>query len=166
MELAHASSISQAVVLKAEAVKSIGGKYCLPSEAKDCFWGAQRSHPDDLRSCVLTGLPVHVEFITDEGPPRLRPLTELLDGMRRNTDQDEIWPKVAERVTVALRNGKCRVEAAMLSPSKRHLAACAESKSLLGLRVHQVGAIYDLTDNAIIGHIAEGKRNRGNWVAR
>jgi superfamily II DNA or RNA helicase len=159
------SSISQATALKAEAIKSMGGKYCLLSEAKDCLWSGQRFHPDDMRFCVLTGLLVHVGFVTDESAPRLKPLTELLDGIRRNNDQHEIWLKVAERMTMAVKNGKCKIEAAMLSPSRRHLATCAESKSLLGLRVHQVGAIYDISADAIVGRIAEGKRKDGHWTA-
>ena len=58
------------------------------------------------------------------------------------------------------------VEAAILSPSKQRLATCAESKRMLGLRVQQVGAVYDLVDDAIIGRLAEGKRNGSGWVRR
>jgi hypothetical protein len=36
----------------------------------------------------------------------------------------------------------------------------AESKTLLGFRVHQVGAVYDLIDDMIIGRLAEGSRGR------
>jgi hypothetical protein len=53
-----------------------------------------------------------------------------------------------------------------LSPSKQRLATCAENKTMLGFRVHQVGAVYDLIDDAIIGRPAEGKRNGSGWVAR
>ncbi|MGP9812926.1 SNF2-related protein [Rhodopseudomonas sp. NSM] len=160
------SSISQAFVLKSEALKSIGGNYCLPSEAQTCFWSGQRSHPEDIRSCALTGLTIRVEFATTEGPARLQTLVDLLDGIRRNADQNEVWPTLAEKVTAELKNGKCRVEAAMLSPSKKHLAACAESKTMLGLRVHQIGAVFDIADSVLVGHVAEGKRNKGHWEAR
>jgi hypothetical protein len=37
---------------------------------------------------------------------------------------------------------------------------------MLGLRVHQVGAVYDLVDDAFVGRLAEGKRNGSSWVAR
>lgn len=37
---------------------------------------------------------------------------------------------------------------------------------MLGFRVHHVGAVYDLVDNAIIGRLPEGKRNGSGWVAR
>jgi hypothetical protein len=153
-------------MVKDEAIRSIGGKFCLPSEAQMCSWSDRRAHPDDLRSCSLTGLPIHIEFAASESAPKLRPLAELLDGIRRNTDEDQLWSQVAERIASASKGTKCRVEAAILSPSKRHLAACAESKSYLGLRVSYVGAIYDLEDSSIVGRVPEGKRNAGNWSAR
>jgi hypothetical protein len=165
-ELLVTSNISQATLLKDEATRSTGGKFCLPSEARTCSWSDRVAHPDDLRSCLLTGLPIHIEFADSEGAPKLRPLVELLDGIRRNTDEDQLWSKVAERIASASKATKCRVEAAILSPSKRHLAACAESKSFLGLRVSYVGAIYDLVDSAIVGRVPEGKRSGGNWSAR
>jgi hypothetical protein len=89
----------------------------------------------------------------------------MLDGLRRNVDEEQIWDKVAGRLTRALKGGSCRIEAAVLSPSKKCLAACAESKAWMGLRVRQVGAVYDVIDDAIIGRLAEGKRNRSGWVA-
>jgi hypothetical protein len=90
----------------------------------------------------------------------------MLDGMRHNADQCEIWDEIAQRLNRAMKGGKCRIEAAILSPSKQRLATCAESKTMLGLRVHQVGAVYDLIDDAIIGRLAEGKRNGSGWVRR
>ena len=77
-----------------------------------------------------------------------------------------VWARIAQRITRALKGGTCRIEAAILSPSKQRLATCAESKTMLGFRVNQVGAIYDLIDDAIIGRLAEGKRNGSGWVAR
>jgi hypothetical protein len=165
-ELLVTSSISQATILKDEAIRSIGGNFCLPSEARTCSWSDRLAHPDDLKSCALTGLPIHVEFAASEGAPKLRPLAELLDGVRRNTDEDQLWGQVAERIASASKARKCRVEAAILSPSKRHLATCAESKSFLGLRVSYVGAIYDLVDSAIVGRVPEGKRSGGSWSVR
>ncbi|MCP3447315.1 SNF2-related protein [Bradyrhizobium sp. CCGUVB14] len=160
------SSISQAYVLKDEAVRSGEGKFCLPSEAQSCFWSDRRCHPDDLRSCSLTGLPIHVEFLAGQFSPKLRPLSELLEGMRRNTDGNEVWDRVAGRVTSAVKGRKCRIEAGIMSPSRRYLATCAESKTMLGFRVSHIGAIYDLNDNSIVGRLAEGKRAGGNWKAR
>jgi hypothetical protein len=37
---------------------------------------------------------------------------------------------------------------------------------MLGFRVHQVGAVYDLNDDALVGRLAEGKRDARGWVAR
>jgi superfamily II DNA or RNA helicase len=160
------SSVSNARLLREKAVQSLSGQFCLPSEAQICAWSGHRVHPDDLHPCALTGLAIHKEYVTQQSPPRLRPLVEMLDGLRRNADQDQVWDQLAHQLERALKGGKCRVEAAVLSPSKQHLAACAESKTLLGFRVQQVGAIYDLADDAIIGRLAEGRRNADRWVAR
>ena len=130
------------------------------------MWSSRRVHPDDLRTCALTGLPIHVEYTTPQEPARLRPLVEMLDGMRHNADQGETWEKITQRLNFAMKSGKCRIEAAVLSPSKQRLATCAELKTMLGLRVHQIGAVYDLVDDAIIGKLAQGKRNGNGWVAR
>ena len=56
--------------------------------------------------------------------------------------------------------------AAILSPSRQRLAASAEFRSLFGLRVSHVGVVYDLDGDAIIGRLAEGKRNSNGWVTR
>jgi hypothetical protein len=152
-------------LLKERAVQSGAGLFCLPAEAGACLWSGRKAHPDDLRTCAITGLPIHTDYVTSQSPPRLRPLVEMLDGMRHNADQGEIWDRIALCLTRALKGGKCRIEAATLSPSKERLATCAESKTMLGLRVHQVGVVYDLIDDAIIGRLAEGKRNGRSWVA-
>jgi hypothetical protein len=86
-------------------------------------------------------------------------------GHERFAERNQLWDKVAQRVTAALKGGKCRVEAAKLSPAGRYLAACVESKTMLGLREHHVGAIYDLADDAIIGRLAQGKRAATAWAA-
>jgi hypothetical protein len=160
------SSISNAAVLREKAVRSAGGKFCLPTETETCFWSERKVHPDDLRACALTGLTIHADYTTAQSPPRLRPLVEMLDGMRHNADEDELWDRVAQRLTRALKGGKWRIEAATLSPSKQRLATCAESKTMLGFRVNQVGAVYDLIDDAIIGRLAKGKRNGSGWISR
>lgn len=165
-ELLVPSSVSNAAVLRQEAVQSTIGTFCLSSEVETCFWSGRTAHPDDIRTCSLTGLSIHAAFATARNPARLQPLVELLDGVRRTADQNQLWPQIAARMTVALKGGKCRVEAAVSSPAKRHLAICSESKTLLGLRVHQVGAIYDLTEDAIVGKLAEGKRHADGWLAR
>lgn len=160
------SSVSNVLLLQDKAVKSSAGRYCLPTEAETCFWSGRELHPDDLRTCVLTGLRVHAEYVTPDSRPRLRPLAEMLDGLRHNTDESEIWDRVSQSLARVLKRGTCRIESATLSPSKQRLATCAESKTMLGLRVHQVGCVYDLTDDVIVGRLAEGKRSGNGWVAR
>jgi hypothetical protein len=160
------SSASDALMRRDKAVESRSGRFCLPAEAETCTWSGRRIHPDDLRTCALTGLSIHADYATPYSPPRLRPLVEMLDGARHNTDEDGVWDRVAQRVKHALKGGTLRIEAAVLSPSRERLAACAESRTMLGFRVHQVGAVYDLADDAIIGRLAEGKRNSRGWIAR
>lgn len=160
------SSISQQRMLEDVAVRSSTGAFCAPAEAKICFWSGRSSHPEDLRMCGLTGLPIHVEFATADALPRLRPLTELLDGIRHTTDETALWDGVGARVATALRRGKCRIESAVRSPAQRHLATCSEVRTMMGMRVRQVGSIYDIDRNAIIGRLAVGKRGWKNWLER
>jgi superfamily II DNA or RNA helicase len=160
------SSISNRTLLRDKAIRSSAGQYCFPSETEVCFWSDRSTHPEDIRACTLTGLKVHTEYVTQEAPPRLRPLVEMLDGVRHSTDQAATWEKIAQRLAHVMKRGKYRIEAATLSPSRQRLATCAESKTMLGLRVHQIGAVYDLVDDAIIGRPAEGKRNGSGWTAR
>ncbi|MGM4889187.1 DEAD/DEAH box helicase [Tardiphaga sp. 20_F10_N6_6] len=158
------SSISQCRVLEEIAVRSAASKFCAPSEAKICVWSERKTHPDDIRDCQLTGLPIHVEYIDEAGQPRLRPLAEILDGVRRNAEEAHVWSNVSERVANAIGGGKCIIEAAVRSPSGRHLAACSQVKTMMGLRVHHVGAIFELSTNSIVGRVSSGKRSRNKWI--
>ena len=160
------SSLSQTRILEDAAIRSSRGTHCSPTEAQTCLWSGRKSHPDDLRVCELTGLPIHFEHATGDHTPRLRPLAEMLDGMRRTTDETRLWDYVAPRIAAAVKGAKCRVEAATLSPTKMRLATCSEARTLMGLRVRQVGAIYDLTDAALIGRLAVGKRGPSGWASR
>jgi superfamily II DNA or RNA helicase len=165
-DLLVTSSISQQRVLEDVAVRSSSGAFCAPAETKICFWSGRSSHPDDLRTCGLTGLPIHLEFATADALPRLRPLTELLDGISHTTDETALWDNVGTRVGTALRRGKCRIESAIRSPARRHLATCSEIRTMMGMRVRQVGSIYDIDGNTIIGRLAVGKRGSKNWIER
>jgi hypothetical protein len=161
-----ASSLSQTRLLESAAVQSSAGNYCAPSESRPCFWSRQRHHPDDLRICALTGLTIYFDFATQNGTPRLRALADLLDDMKHTSDRADLWDSAASTIATLQKPGKCKVEAAALSPSKRHLAVCCEIRTLLGLRAHQVGAIYDLEDMAPVGRLASGKRGSGGWAER
>jgi superfamily II DNA or RNA helicase len=146
------------------AVRSIGGKYCAPAEAKRCMWSGRRSHPDDIRVCSLTGIPFHVEFAVSGEKPYLQPLGDLLHGVRRAADAPDRWDEIASKASSALRGSRCRVETAHVSPDKRHLAICSEVRTLLGLRVHQAGLLYSIEDGSIVGRIAMGKRRPNGWI--
>ncbi len=157
------SSVSGARLQRRLAVRSIAGKFCVPAEAKMCMWSGRRSHPDDLRVCSLTGIPFHAEFAGPGEKPYLQPLADLLHGVRRTADVTERWEDVASKASTVLRS-RCRVEAAHVSPDKRHLAICSEVRTLLGLRVQQAGLLYSIEDGSIVGHIAMGKRTAKGWI--
>jgi hypothetical protein len=67
------SSLSNAVFLENEGIRSAYGKFCAPIEAKRCQWSGAATHPDDLRTCALLGLSVHFQYLSDESR-RLQPL--------------------------------------------------------------------------------------------
>jgi len=158
------SSLSGARMLEEIAIRSANAHFCAPAEASTCIWSGRKIHREDVRKCELTGLSIHFEFATSTSPYRLLPLIEILDGVRRNLDKAERWQDVAERIAAASKGGKYSVEAAVLSPDSQHLATCSELRTMLGMRVSQVGALYDLASNSIIGRICTGKRSRENWT--
>jgi hypothetical protein len=157
------SSLSEARIFEKVAIRSANGLFCTPTEAATCVWTGYKYHPDDIRKCELTGLHIHFRYITPSAPFRLRPLLEKLDGIKRNSDRSEKWDHIAGLISTATKGGKCHVEAAILSPSNKHLATCSERRAMLGMRVHQVGALFDLTSNSIVGRICTGKRGRESW---
>lgn len=158
------SSVSGAQMLEEVAVRSVTGKYCAPSEAKLCLWSMRKVHPDDLRVCELTGLSIHLEYATADTSPRLQPLVELLNGIKRNTDEPKLWDMVSTKVSTALGGARCRVEAAILSPDRKHLAVCSEVRTLFGFRVRQAGLVYSIDDNSIVGRVAQGRRTSAGWM--
>lgn len=160
-----ASSISNTRLLPAAAVKSSTGKYCTPFEARSCFWSGNKYHPDDLRVCDLSGLTIHLEFATSNDPPCLIPLIDTLAGLVRTADKSELWENIGVRLNQELKGGKCRVEAAVLSPSSKYVAGSSEVKTLLGLKTQQIGFVYSIADGAIAGRLAKGKRNQKGWLA-
>jgi ERCC4-related helicase len=157
------SSLSEARLLEDIAVRSTTGKFCAPVEAKTCLWSGRKFHPDDLRVCALTGLPIHFEFATANGNPRLQPLVDLLNGVKRTADEPRLWDGVTTKVAATLGKRRCRVEAAVLSPDKRHLAVCTEVRTLLGFRVHRAGLIYAIDDHSIVGRVAQGRCTSEGW---
>jgi predicted RecB family nuclease len=158
-----ASSLTGAQILETVAVRSATGKYCAPIEAKPCAWRGKRFHPDDLRVCALTGLSIHFEFVTGNRDARLQALIELLDGIRRNAEETQLWPEVAARASAILGSARCRVESAVLSPDSKHLAVCIEVRTLLGFRVRQAGFVYEIDSHSIIGRVVQGRRSSDCW---
>jgi hypothetical protein len=158
------SSISGAQMLEKVAVRSIAGKFCVPIEAKACFWSGREVHPDDLRVCDLTGLPIHAVYAKANTGPRLNALVELLDGIKRNADESKLWESVSSKLSAVLGGVRCRVEAAILSPDRKSLAVCAEVRTLLGFRMRQAGFLYSIVDHSIVGRVSQGRRTADGWV--
>jgi superfamily II DNA or RNA helicase len=156
------SSVSGIRALQVESIASASGKYCVPAEAKLCMWSGKKIHPDDLRTCDLTQMNAHFEFMTTNGAFRLEPLTDLLNGLRRKSDKPELWTEIAEDIS-RVANAKSEVQAAILSPSEQYLAVCLETKTWLGLRTRQAGLLYSITEREAVGRIVAGKRGPKGW---
>src|ERR1700730_16134455 len=156
------SRISGARLLEDESIPSATGKHCLLKESKLCVWSGMKCHPDDLRTCQLTHVTAHFEFMTTNGQIRLEPLVNLLNGLRRKTDKQELWPTIAANVSQIL-DARSQVEAAVLSPGGEHLAVCLETRNWLGLKTRRAGLLYAIRDHEVVGRIVTGKRVTEVW---
>jgi hypothetical protein len=156
------SSISGARFLPGEGIVSATGKHCLEKEAKVCAWSSRKCHPDDLRTCQLTRVVAHLEYMTSNGGIRLEPLLNLLNGVQRKSDKQELWARVVQDISQIL-DGRSQIEAAVSSPGGDHLAVSLEMKSWLGLKTRQAGFLYSIRDRAPVGRVVLGKREREGW---
>jgi hypothetical protein len=157
------SSLSEARIREDIALQSSTGKFCSPLEARICLWTGRGFHPDDLRVCALTGLTVHFEFITTREPHRLRILVDLLDGIKRTTDQLLLWDEILVKASNLGLKGRSHIESAATSPSGQHLAVCVEIRTLFGLRVYQAGIVYSIGDHSVVGRLVQGRRTAAGW---
>jgi len=158
------SSVTGAHILKEVAVRSVTGKLCAPVEAQRCFWSGRKIHPEDLRVCELTGLPIHFEYATGGVNARLQPLVDVLNAIKKTADAADLWEVVVTAVILALGKGRCHVEASVISPDERHLAVCVEFRTLFGLRVRHAGLVYSIGERNIVGRVALGRRTTRGWV--
>lgn len=156
------SSVSNARCLSEESITSLGGKPCTRLEAITCAWSGHMSHPDDIRRCDLTDLPVLVSHCTREQPWRLAVLAEMLGATRRAADRRQEWTAIAQ-LAASGRSGQCAVESAQQSPDGNQVAVCVEQKTLLGLRKRYLGFLYSVAERAIVGRVAAGRRSNGFW---
>jgi hypothetical protein len=157
------SSVSGMRVYEGVALRSAAGLYCAPIESKKCIWNGNNYHPDDLRDCWLTDLGMYIQFATQDRKPRLKPLADLLDGTKRTRDESSVWEAIATDLEGILKKGHCKIESAILSPDKQHLAVCSEVRTLLGLRLRHAGFLYTLKDKTIIGRVTLGHRTSNTW---
>jgi hypothetical protein len=89
---------------------------------------------------------------------------EMLDGSLIDRGENHLWESAADRIEGEMHGGRCQVHAAILSPARQYLAVCSEVRTLLGMRAHQVGAVYCIADDALVGRLAVGKRGRNGWI--
>ena len=158
-----ASSVTLSRFLEEVAVQSTTGTFCAPGEVKACLWSGKTFHPEDLRVCNLTGLTIHFKFLSRHSKPSLEPLVDLLNGIQRPADEAQLWDIIEAKVTAALGKGSCRVLATVLSPDRRHLAVCAEVRTLLGFRVRIAGFVFAIDSQSVVGRVAQGRRTSSGW---
>ena len=158
-----ASSVSGARLLPDEGIKSATGKYCVESEARVCLWSGKRCHPDDLRTCQLTHVTAHFEFMTTDGQIRLEPLVDLLNGVRRTSDRQDLWSNISAAASRTI-DARSEVESAILSPNGEYLAVCLQAKNWLGLKTRQSGLLYAIRERETVGRVVLGKRGDDGWV--
>lgn len=159
------SSLSGARLLEDEAIKSITGNFCVPAETKICAWSNRECHPDDIRICDLTALPIYFKYVlTKDDKSRLEPLSNLLDGISRKSDQVDLWPDILLSVNGILGKKSCNIEEAQISPDEEVLAVCVKVKTLFGFKVRYAGLLYSIKNKTITGRIAMGQRETMNWV--
>ena len=156
------SSISEARLLESEAVRSIKGNFCSPLEAKACAWSGKISHPEDIKICSLTELPIYVGYLSGK-PLKLETLNNLLQGIERTAEVEEEWDNIATNASEILQSKNCIVESSILSPDKKKLAICLEVKTWMGLKTRYAGLLYSVDNKSIVGRIALGKFDE-KWV--
>lgn len=156
------SSVSGKRLLESEAIASVNGTHCAPSEALRCAWSGDACHPDDIRECALTTLPIHFRFATVGASARLKVLADILDGAKRTVDRTDLWQEIASRFRVMVK-GNIRVIGAAAAPTGTRVAVVVDARTLLGLRVSTAGCIYDITQRSITGAIAKGRRTANGW---
>jgi len=128
------------------------------------MWSGRKIHPDDMRNCRLTGVPVSVEYLVSAKDQRLDPLVLLLNGVERAFDQSGLWENISNAGSILIGNKKCAVEAARLAPDKLHLAVVLKVQSWLGLKVEEAGMIYSVLGKTIVGRAVIGKRGKSGWI--
>jgi len=157
-----ASSLSGNLCLQDKAIRSSNGAYCLPSETVKCSWSDRVIHPSDIRTCSLTGVRVHFDYIS-KADNCLSALVPLLDGTGKKSDSDRLWGDIANSASKFLGNARCSVESAELSPEGTHVALCLDVRTWLGLKSRQAAGVYSISERTMVGRVAIGKREGGRW---
>jgi hypothetical protein len=128
------------------------------------MWSGGECHPDDLRTCALTGALVHFKYATTDTPVRLQPLSDLLYGLQRTADGSDLWEMIAPKASTQLGGRRCPLQAAQTSPNGRYLAICCKVRTFLGFKMYHVGLLYSLNDNEIPGYIVIARLASNGWV--
>ena len=157
------SSISESRMISNYALRAASGAYCTPREGIVCLWSGERWHPEDTRTCSLTGISIHVDY-TSGNPPMLVPLLEQLKGHLRTADHPTSWRIIEPLLSSAIGTSRNQIQSSELSPSGHYLAICAEVKTMLGMRKHYAGFVYSIAKKSIVGKIVQGKRTQETWL--
>lgn len=159
------SNVSKANLINDETIISRNRRFCSFGEAVSCIWTGELTHPDDIRVCALTGLRFSTPFVTIEDLPyRVTSLVQALNTPNAIADRTDLWPQVESHLSSRL-GGKTEIESGHVTPTGRHLLVCANNKKYFGLRTTVVGAVFDISSNAIVGRVCVGRRKRGVWSA-
>jgi hypothetical protein len=74
------------------------------------------------------------------------------------------WDAFSRSADQAAHTNKIRIEGATGAPGGGRAAVAGEVKTLLGLRVRQVGFIIDVSTATVHGRVRTGKRNTNGWT--
>lgn len=118
-----------------------------------CGWDGRARLPDEVKLCALSGVPVGVEFLDDEG--NLEPLADLLRRCElRDGPGDSMSVEAIPHMEVPGVGDVRRMKAFrfVASPTGHSRAVGGWRHRLLGIRTQRVAFL--LTDGRIVGRVA------------
>ena len=106
---------------------------------------ATHGHQDRLRGLYSSKRWQSV-LALGSSAPQLKP-KPASGAVRRTADETGAWDSARAQIERALKGWQVPFGSWGLSPARSHLATCSEVKTLLGLRVSHIGAIFDLGEH-------------------
>lgn len=149
------SSISRARIIESEAVRSHLGNFCTPFETMKCVWSERSAHPEDLRECVLTGALVHIDYLTFKRPFNLAVLELIMLRRKEALQEQHRWPEIELIAGRATGERRCKIDAAVASPSGNLLAVALDVSKWFGMIRLRKGFLFSIANPSIVGRIAD-----------